>query len=126
MRRGEDLASSLGVSLRTIYRDIETLTASGFPIEAERGLGFIVRQPIFLPPLNLTQHELEALYLGMSLAQRAADKDLAHAAATLIEKIEAVLPSAAPRQDHGWGLAVLAMMLNGCRFYVPLCNKNRL
>ncbi len=47
--RGRDLAERLETSLRTVYRDIDTLVASGVPIEGERGLGYVLREPIFPP-----------------------------------------------------------------------------
>ena len=40
LHRAEDLARRLGVSQRTIYRDMDTLVASGVPIAGERGLGY--------------------------------------------------------------------------------------
>lgn len=55
---GRDIAEKLEVSLRTIYRDIETLIGSGVPIEGERGVGYILREPIFLPPLTLIYNSL--------------------------------------------------------------------
>ena len=39
LKLGRDLAARLGVSLRTLYRDIDTLVASGIPIEGVRGVG---------------------------------------------------------------------------------------
>lgn len=48
---GRDIAERLEVSLRTVYRDIDTLVASGVPIEGERGVGYVLREPIFLPPI---------------------------------------------------------------------------
>ena len=92
LRRGKDLAEELGVSLRTLYRDIDTLTASGIPIEGERGVGYLLRDPIFLPPLNLTATEFEALQFGLTLGSKAADAELADASNLLLEKISAVLP----------------------------------
>jgi predicted DNA-binding transcriptional regulator YafY len=126
LHRGVDLAETLGISLRTLYRDIDTLVQSGIPVEAERGVGYILRQPIFLPPLTLTASELEALHFGMDLARRAADKDLDKAAGTLINKIEAVLPVDAPRQNHARAFAVYTPPLTDANiFLVQLRNAIR-
>ena len=93
-----DIAETLEVSVRTIYRDIHTLVASGVPIEGERGVGFILREPIFLPPLSLTVEELQALHLGMEVVRQTSDDALALAAERLLGKIAAVLPSDMQRQ----------------------------
>ena len=61
LHRGGDIAKRFGVSLRTIYRDMDTLIASGLPVEGERGLGYMMTAPITLPPLNLTFEELANL-----------------------------------------------------------------
>ena len=106
LRTGRALAERLGVSLRTIYRDIDTLIASGIPIEGERGVGYVLREPIFLPPLTLTHGELEALHLGVALVRQTADPELVDAAAALMAKIDAVLPADRPRFGHRWGFAV--------------------
>lgn len=97
---GRDIAEKLEVSLRTVYRDIETLIASGFPIEGERGVGYILREPIFLPPLNITAPELEALHLGMQVVQQSADNEMGDAAKRLLDKVEAVLPSDRQGRRH--------------------------
>lgn len=100
------MAARLEVSVRTIYRDMDTLVASGIPVEGERGVGYMMTAPVTLPPLNLTMAELEALHLGMAVVAEAADDDLRKAARSLSAKIDAVLPEdrAAPRE--GWGFAV--------------------
>lgn len=82
-----DLARALEVSERTVYRDIATLIASGVPVEGERGVGYLLRETVFLPPLALSLVELEALSLGMSLVQEIADEELRAGAKTLHEKI---------------------------------------
>ncbi len=105
---GRDIAAKLEVSLRTIYRDIETLIASGVPIEGERGLGYILREPIFLPPLTLTTSELEALHLGMEVVRQTADTELSDAAERLLNKVEAVLPSDRKGQAHLKHLSIYA------------------
>ncbi|HEU4405994.1 MAG TPA: YafY family protein [Polyangiaceae bacterium] len=90
---GRESAERLEVSLRTVYRDIATLVASGVPIEGERGLGYVLREPIFLPPLTLTPEELRALHLGVEVVRQTGDAELAQAAERLVGKIAAVLPS---------------------------------
>ena len=111
LRTGQALAERLGVSLRTIYRDIDTLIASGIPIEGERGVGYVLREPIFLPPLTLTPVELEALHLGVALVRQTADPELVEAAGALMTKVDSVLPSDRPRFGHDWGFAVYGPML---------------
>lgn len=98
VHRAADLARATGVSLRTIYRDMETLAKSGVPIEGERGTGYRVTAAITLPPLNLTMAELEALHVGLAALREAKDSDLAAAAASLAIKLDGVLPEVnAPR-----------------------------
>lgn len=106
LHRGKDLAEKLGVSLRTLYRDMDTLVASGIPVEGERGLGYMMTAPITLPPLNLTLAELEALHLGLSVVNKAADEEMQKAADSLAAKIDAVLPEDRAAPASGWGFAV--------------------
>jgi predicted DNA-binding transcriptional regulator YafY len=89
LHRAADLASRLGVSLRTIYRDMETLAAAGLPIEGERGMGYVCRERVTLPPLNLTTDEFDALRLATGLVARTGNARLAGAARTLAAKVEA-------------------------------------
>lgn len=98
LHTARDMADRLEVSTRTLWRDMATLIASGLPVEGERGLGYILREPITLPPLTLTPEETEALALAMRLLSRGADPSLAPAAASLSAKIAAVLP--ASRRPH--------------------------
>lgn len=92
LHRAADIAQTLDVSLRTVYRDMETLAKSGVPIEGERGTGYRVTAAITLPPLNLSMAELEALHVGLAAMRQAADADLARAAASLATKLDGVLP----------------------------------
>lgn len=92
LHRAADLARATGVSLRTVYRDMETLAKSGVPIEGERGTGYRVTAAITLPPLNLTMPELEALHVGLAAMRAAQDPDLAAAASSLAAKLDGVLP----------------------------------
>jgi predicted DNA-binding transcriptional regulator YafY len=106
LHRGKDLAERLGISLRTLYRDMDTLIASGIPVEGERGFGYMMTAPITLPPLNLTLTELEALHLGLAVVTKAADEELQRAARSLSDKVDAVLPEDRAAPATGWGFAV--------------------
>ncbi len=63
------LAARFGVSPRTIYRDIETLSAVGVPVYAEMGRagGFRLLDGYFLPPVTFTVGEAVSLVLGLTL-----------------------------------------------------------
>ena len=106
LHRAQDIAAQLEVSTRTIYRDMDTLVASGVPVEGERGVGYLVREQIPLPPLTLTPAELEALNLGMAIVAEAADADLKAAAQSLAAKVDAVLPTEVIAEADAWKFAV--------------------
>lgn len=80
LRTAGFIAAELGVSQRTIYRDIAGLMASGIPIEGERGVGYLISQPIELPPLHFTPLELKSLRLGVDMVKAISDIELAAAA----------------------------------------------
>ncbi len=106
LHRAQDMAERLEVSVRTIYRDMDTLIASGVPVQGERGVGYMMTAAITLPPLNLTLTELEALHLGMEIVSKATDKELADAAKSLTAKVDVVLPEDRAAPASGWGFAV--------------------
>ena len=61
----EQLADTLDVSMRTIYRDIDALRGLGAVIDGEAGFGFTLIEDARLPPLGFEDDELEALVLGL-------------------------------------------------------------
>jgi predicted DNA-binding transcriptional regulator YafY len=89
---GAALAEELGVSLRTIYRDIETLKAQGAAIDGEAGVGFVLKPGFMLPPLMFSEDEIEALVLGSRWVAERTDQPLGQAARNALVKIAAVLP----------------------------------
>ncbi|MEO8319560.1 MAG: YafY family protein [Bradyrhizobium sp.] len=103
---GAQLAGELAVSLRTIYRDIQTLIAQGAPIEGEAGIGYVLRPGFTLPPLMFSNDEIAAIALGSGLVARSADPTLAEAARNALAKIQAVLP--ADRGDEAGASGLLA------------------
>lgn len=90
---GAVLARELGVSVRTLYRDIETLKAQGARIDGEAGVGYVLRPGFLLPPLMFSEDEIEALVLGSRWVSERADGVLGKAARNVLAKIGAVLPA---------------------------------
>lgn len=86
------LAEQLGVSERTIYRDIQTLTGLGAPLQGEAGVGYLLKPGFFLPPLMFGADELEALVLGARWVRRQGDAGLAAAADSALARIAAACP----------------------------------
>jgi len=95
---GRRLADEMHVSLRTIYRDLQTLARQGAPIEGEAGIGFILRSGFLLPPLMFREEELEALVLGSRWVAQQSDPALATAAQDLVAKVMSVLPEGMKEQ----------------------------
>jgi len=86
------LAERLGVSVRTVYRDIQDLQTSGIPIVGEAGLGYSLSERIDLPPLLFSRAELVALQFGLRMATQWGDPGLQEAAQGALEKIVGALP----------------------------------
>ncbi|MGR3491444.1 MAG: helix-turn-helix transcriptional regulator [Shimia sp.] len=122
LHRGQDIAERLGVSLRTVYRDMETLAASGVPVEGERGIGYAITAQVTLPPLNLTTTELEALLLGLAVVAQGGDEEVRGAAKTLSAKLDAVLPEDRSGVPEGFAFSVypFADAAKGFRHMPPL------
>ena len=89
----ESLARETGVSVRSVYRDIESLRMAGAEISGERGLGYCLVEDGTLPPQTFTRLEIEALVLGLAEVRQIGDPALASAAASVLAKVVATLPS---------------------------------
>src|SRR5436189_6140686 len=89
---GESLAREVGISIRTLYRDIASLQAQGAHIDGEPGMGYVLRPGFMLPPLMFSEEEIEALVLGSRWVADRGDAALGQAARTALAKIAAVLP----------------------------------
>jgi predicted DNA-binding transcriptional regulator YafY len=86
------LAEEQGVSVRTLYRDVQTLIGLGAPIDGEAGVGYMLRPGFFMPPLMFTPEELESLVLGARWVQAQPDAGLASAARNALGKIATASP----------------------------------
>lgn len=103
---GKQLAETLNISLRTLYRDIATLQAQGASIEGEPGLGYVLRPGFILPPLMFSEEEIEALVLGSRWVAARTDKKLRLAAKNVLAKISAILPEDLRQQLEYSGLLI--------------------
>ena len=101
------LARRLGVSERTIYRDVRDLILAGTPIDGEAGVGYRLRPGFDLPPLMFDRDEIQALVLGARIVRQFGDAALARASDAILAKVSAVLP-----KD-------LAPLLSDTRLFVP-------
>lgn len=87
----DTLASKLEVSVRSIYRDIESLRDQGADISGEAGIGYQLKTGLLLPPLTFDENELEALILGLRWVKSNADSELKNSAIRAISKINSVV-----------------------------------
>lgn len=90
---GQTLAQQLGISIRTLYRDIASLQAQGAQIEGEPGVGYVLKPGFVLPPLMFKPEEVEALVLGARWVAQQTDDSLSSAARSALARIAAVLPA---------------------------------
>lgn len=88
----QSIGEDLGVTKRTVYRDVAALIGQGVPINGEAGVGYVLEPGFHMPPLMLTPDEIEAVMLGVLWVQTRGEPELALAAEKLITKLEAVTP----------------------------------
>lgn len=95
MWAGPELAAELGVTCRTLRRDVERLRSLGYTVDAEpgQGGGYALRRGQALPALSLDEDE--ALAVNLAVAAAAGHLIDAGAATRALAKIDAVLPAAA-------------------------------
>jgi len=89
-----ELARQMGVSERTIWRDMAMLAESGIPVEGERGLGYILRSALVMPPTMLTAGELEVMVLGLRQIADHGEATRARSARSMLDKLATLFPQA--------------------------------
>ncbi len=112
---GDELASRLEVSGRTIRRDMERLRELGYPVESLTGPagGYRLRAGTAMPPLLLDDEEAIAIAVGLRTAARSSVAGIEEAAVRALVKLEQVLPSALRRRVMALGSAVSALPVGG-------------
>lgn len=96
--KAQELADRFECSLRTIYRDIRTLEASGVPIYSEAGVGYALMEGYRLPPVMFTREEISSFIAAEKLMQKFTDPSLGTHHASAMYKLKSVLRSA----DKDW------------------------
>lgn len=96
--KAQELADRFEVSLRTIYRDIRSLEASGVPIYSEAGIGYSLVDGYRLPPVMFTREEASSFIASEKLMQTFIDKELGKYYASAMFKIKSVLKNT----DKDW------------------------
>ncbi|MEU7135961.1 YafY family protein [Streptomyces sp. NPDC046261] len=92
--RGGELAERLGVSGRTVRRDVERLRGLGYPVHAIQGVaGYRLGTGGRLPPLLLDEDEATAVVVGLRTAADASVAGAEEHALRALAKLEEVLPS---------------------------------
>jgi len=86
------LAEVTEVSLRSLYRDIDSLRAAGARIEGERGYGYRLVEDNSLPPQAFDRTEMEAIALGLAEVGSMGDPALARSARSALAKVVATVP----------------------------------
>jgi predicted DNA-binding transcriptional regulator YafY len=89
--KAQELADRFDVSLRTIYRDIRTLEASGVPIVSEAGVGYSIMEGYRLPPVMFTREEAGSFVAAEKLMQKFTDKSLGAYYESAMFKLKSVL-----------------------------------
>ncbi|GGA70058.1 transcriptional regulator [Flavobacterium palustre] len=96
--KAQELANRFDCSLRTIYRDIRTLEASGVPIYSETGVGYALMEGYRLPPVMFSREEASSFIAAEKLMQKFTDETLGNHYASAMYKLKAVLRS----DDKDW------------------------
>ena len=91
--RAKDIADRFNVSLRTVYRDIQTLVEAGVPISSEAGVGYSLIDGYRLPPVMFTKEEVTAFLTAEKLIEKFTDNSIDSNFKSGMIKIRAILKS---------------------------------
>ncbi|WP_405486045.1 helix-turn-helix transcriptional regulator [Nocardia sp. NBC_00511] len=107
---GSELADRLGVSDRTVRRDIDRLRDLGYPVEATLGAtgGYRLVAGAAMPPLLVDDDEAVAIAIGLRAAAGSAVAGIEEASVRALTKLEQVLPAKLRRRVRVLGAATMA------------------
>lgn len=108
---GDELARRLGVTTRSVRRDVERLRALGYPVRASTGLGggYQLGAGGRLPPLLLDPDEAVAVTVSLRVAANAAVAGVEESALRALAKLDQVLPQALRGEVEAISQAVVSV-----------------
>jgi predicted DNA-binding transcriptional regulator YafY len=120
---GGELADRLGVSGRTIRRDVERLRDLGYPVESMTGPagGYQLRAGTAMPPLLLDDDEAIAIAVGLRTAAGASVAGIEETAVRALVKLEQVLPAHLRRRVSALQAATMTLNWGGGPTVDPQC-----
>ena len=112
---GAELADRLGVTSRTVRKDVERLRDLGYTIEAKPGLagGYRLGFGATLPPLLLDGDEAVAVVLGLRTAAGGAVAGIEETSVRALIKLERLLPSRLRRRVGALAATILTLEGSG-------------
>jgi predicted DNA-binding transcriptional regulator YafY len=112
---GRDLARRLGVSARTIRRDVDRLRELGYPVHASTGSagGYRLGAGAALPPLLLDDDEAVAVVVGLRTAAGGTVAGIEETSVRALAKLEQVLPARLRHRVGALGAVTVALPTNG-------------
>jgi predicted DNA-binding transcriptional regulator YafY len=119
--KASEIAERFEISLRTVYRDIRALEASGVPIGAEAGVGYFLMENYKLPPVMFTREEASALLFGEKLIEKLSDDQIKAEFCSALTKIKAIL-----NPEEKDRLEKLHNQISVLNYTAPSGNFNRL
>lgn len=112
---GAELAERLGVSRRTVRRDVERLRELGYPVQATMGAdgGYRLMAGKAMPPLVLDDEEAVAIAVGLRAGAGHAIEGVEEASVRALAKLEQVLPSRLRHRVSALQAATLPLAIGG-------------
>lgn len=109
--KGSELAERLGVSERTVRRDVDRLRQLGYPVDAEPGIegGYRLAVGTHVPPLMFDDDEAIALAVGLRGAAVAAIDGIEDSSVALMAKLDLILPERLKRRIEAFRSSVSVM-----------------
>ncbi|MFG2359793.1 helix-turn-helix transcriptional regulator [Streptomyces sp. NPDC048521] len=112
---GAELAERLGVTARTVRRDVDRLRDLGYPVNASPGTGggYQLGAGAELPPLLLDDDEAVAVAVGLRTAAGHGIEGIGETSVRALAKLEQVLPNRLRRRVSALNAFTVPMLRDG-------------